>query len=478
MANYSILKSFIWKYLERFSYQIIQFIVQIILARILFPEDYGIIAITTVYIAICNVFIQSGFNMSLVQRKDIVDEDYSSVFTVGLIISSILYIIIFFTSPLIASFYNIPILSITFRIISIILIINSLNSVQSAYLVRKFEYKKIFLSNFISIIISGLIGVILALNNFGIWSLVFQQIIYSLISTIVMYFIIDWKPKFLINIKRIKYLFSFGWKLLCSGLIDTVYNNIYELIIGKKINQTTLAFYSKAKQFPSLIMDNINSSISSVMLATLSRLQDNLVEIKNVLKKAIIVSSTILFPMMIGLMAIAEPLIQLLLTDKWLECVPYMQLLCLSFILMPIHTMNLQTMNSIGRSDLFLKVEIGKKIIAIIILIITIPFGIYAMILGQIFISFISAFINTIPSKKTINYGFLEQMKDIFPQLILSIFMGIIVYYIDFKLLSSLTIIILKCIIGLIIYLLLIIIFKPKGYQYILELFSHKIKKN
>lgn len=465
----SIFISFIWKYLERFSYQIIQFVVQIILARILFPEDYGIISIIMVFIAISNVFIQSGFNMSLVQKKDITDDDYSSVFVVGLIIAIVLYLIIFVSAPFIAEFYNMPLLKSTFRVLSINLIIGALNSVQCAYLVRNLKYKKLFLSNFFSVLISGIIGIGLALVNFGVWALVFQQLLYSIISTVFLLFTVEWKPRLFVNLKRIKYLFSFGWKLLCSGLIDTVYNNIYELIIGKKFSQASLAYYSKAKQFPSLVVDNINSSVSSVMLTTLAKVQDNREEVKKILKKSIIVSSTILFPMMFGLVAIAEPLVLFLLTDKWKDCIHLMQLLCISYSLMPIHTMNLQAMNALGRSDLFLKMEIIKKICALIVLIVTVPLGMDWMVVGQIAISLLSSFINAYPNKKLLNYGFLEQMKDIFPQMILSTIMAVIVYFINYLNLGNLTIMMLQCIIGVVIYFVLATVFKLEGLKYIIN---------
>lgn len=469
-----IFKSFLWKYFERFSYQIVQFIVQVVLARILLPDDFGVISIINVFIAICNVFIQSGFNMSLVQKKDVTDQDYSSVFVAGLIISIFLYLILFFSSPLIAEFYDMPVLKPAFRVLSISLIISSLNSVQIAYLVRNLQYKKLFICNFISALVSGFLGIVLAKNDFGVWALIIQQILYLLISTVIMLFLVKWKIKIVLNKKRIKYLFSFGWKLLCSGLIDTIYNNIYELIIGKKFSQSSLAYYSKGKQFPALLVDNINSSISSVMLASLSKIQDDIKQIKETLKSSIIISTTVLFPIMLGLAVVARPLVSLLLTDKWLDCVPLMQLLCISYCLMPIHTMNLQAMNSIGRSDMFLKIEIIKKVIAFIILIVTVPLGIYGMVFGQIAVSLISTIINSSPNKKFINYGSIEQLKDIFPQLFLSIIMAIVVSLFTNISPNNLTILSVQCIIGVVAYLGLGICFKLKGFRIILGLLKTK----
>ncbi|MBE6151816.1 MAG: lipopolysaccharide biosynthesis protein [Firmicutes bacterium] len=473
----NVIKAFVWKYFERFSYQIIQFVVQIILARILFPEDYGVISIIMVFISISNVFIQNGFNMSLVQRKDVTDEDYSSVFTVGLILSVILYIIFYFASPHIAQFYNMPVLTNTFRVVSITLILGSLNSVQCAYLVRYLKYKSLFLSNLVSAVISGSVSITLALCDFGVWALVIQQLLYSCLSTVILFFVIEWKPRLILNFKRVKYLFSFGWKLLCSGLIEAIYNNVYELIIGKKFNETSLAYYSKGKQFPAIIVENINSSVSSVMLTVLSKIQDEKERMKELLKKSIVVSSTIMFPMMIGLLVVAKPLVSVLLTDKWLPCVPILQLLCISHSLMPIHTMNLQAINSLGRSDIYLKLEILKKICALLILLITIPFGIYAMVFGQIIISLISSFINSYPNKKLLNYGFIEQMKDILPIAIVSIVMGIIVYLISYLNLGSLTILCIQCIIGVLVYIALSSIFKLSGFVYLRGILKSKINK-
>lgn len=464
-----IITSLIWKFLERGGTQIVQFIIQIVLARLLLPDDYGVIAIVTVFIAIANVFVQSGFNTSLIQKEKVDDVDFSSVFYLSLFVALILYIIIFYTSPFIADFYNQPILVPVFRVLSLVLFFGAVNSIQQAVVARNLQFKKYFLSSIGGILLSSIIGIVLAYNNFGVWALVAQQLINNILIMIILWLTVKWRPKLMFSFSRLKELFSYGWKLLCSALIDTIYRNIYDLVIGKKYSSASLAYYNKGKQFPSVIIQNIDSSINSVMLPALSKEQNHKEKIKRMMQRSIVTSCYIVFPIAIGLVVIAEPMVKVVLTDKWIDCVPFIQLLSITYALWPIHTANLQAINALGRSDIYLKLEVTKKIIGIGILLLTLPMGLIPMAVGQVISGIIASFVNSYPNKKLLNYSYLEQIKDIIPSLLTSIIMGIVVYSIKYLNLSSIIILIIQVFSGMAIYLILSIVFKLECFKYLLK---------
>lgn len=469
MQKNKIIASLIWKFLERGGTQIVQFIVSIILARILIPEDYGVVAIVLVFIAIANVFIQTGFNTALIQKKDVDDVDYSSVFYLSLFVALVLYIIIYILSPSIAEFYKQPILKPLFRVLSLTLFFGAINSIQQAIVARRMEFKNYFFSSIGGILLSALIGIIMAYNDFGVWSLVSQQLVNIISITIILWVTVKWRPKLLFSFKRIKKLFSYGWKVLISSLIDVIYKNIYDLVIGKKYNSSSLAYYNRGRQFPSVIIQNIDGSISSVMLPALSKEQDNKENVKKMMRRAIVTSSFLIFPITIGLVIIAEPMVKVVLTDKWLACVPFIQILSISYSFWPIHTANLQAINSIGRSDIYLKLEIIKKIVGIVILVITLKFGVIWMSIGQVVSGIIATFINAYPNKNLLNYKYFEQLKDIFPSFILSIIMGVIIYPIKLINISPIFILLFQVFFGIIIYFLLAYILKLECFKYIIN---------
>ena len=454
--------------MERGGTQGVQFIVQVVLARLLLPEEYGIIALTTIFIAIANVFIQQGFGTALVQKKDVKEEEISSVFFLNLLVAFILYFIIFLISPIVAKFYEQPILTSVLRILSLSLFLGAINSVQNAVVARRMQFKRFFYSSISGIIVSGIIGIILAYRGFGVWALVANQILNVLISTIVLWFTVKWRPKLVFKIKEVKELFSFGWKVLCSSFIDTVYNEMYGLVIGKVYSSEILGYYNRGQQFPKVIATNLDSSISTVMLPTLSSQQDDRNKLKNIMRRAIMTSSFLVFPTMIGLAAIAEPMVKIVLTDKWLNCVPFIQMLCISYAFLPVHTSNLQAINAIGRSDIFLKLEIIKKTLGVIFLLIGLKLGIYVLVALKIVHSLISTFINSYPNKKLLNYSFKEQMKDIMPAFILAIIMGIIVYCVSFIKINIFIILVMQIVIGTLLYMFLAYCFKLESFMYII----------
>lgn len=464
----NVLSSIFWKLMERGVTQGIQFIVQIVLARILSPEEYGIIAIVMVFVLLANIFVESGFNTALIQKKEVNEVDFSSVFYLSLGFAGILYIAIFFTAPFIASFYDQPILTEILRVLSITLFVGALNSIQNAFIVRNMLFKKLFVSSLGAVSISGIVGIIAAYSGLGIWALVLQQLTNQLTIAVILWVTIKWRPHLIFSISRVKILFSYGSKLLVSALLDTLYRNLRILIIGRIYDPSMLGFYNKGEQFPQFVVSNINGSIQSVMLPALSAHQEDRNRVKEMMRRAIVSSSFLIFPMMVGMAVGAEAIVEVVLTDKWLPAVPFLQIACFSFALWPIHTSNLQAINAMGRSDIFLKLEVIKKIIGLIILIISLPFGVYAIALGGAISGITSSFINAYPNKKLLNYSYKEQWLDIAPSLLISIIMGGIIYVFNFFDILALQKLILQVISGSIIYVLLANIFKLEIFAYLI----------
>ena len=473
----NIVSNLLWKLLERGGTQGVQLVVQIVLARLLLPEDYGVIALVSIFIVIANVFIQNSFNTALIQKKNANETDFSSIFFLSLFVAGIIYSIIFIFSPFIADFFRQPMLEPILRVISIVLFFGALNSVQLAIIARKLLFKKLFFVSLGAIIISGIIGIIMAYKNFGVWALVAQQIINQLLITVILWFTLKWMPMLVFSFERIKSLFSFGWKLLVSSLIDYIYMDIGTIFIAKMYTSATLGFYNYGNLIPGSIIKNINSSISSVMFPVLSSQQDNKKIVKSMVRRSIVTSSFFIFPLMIGLAVISGPFVKIVLTDKWLPAVPFIQIFCIAFALWPIHTANLQAINALGRSDIFLKLEIIKKIIGFLILSITLFYGVIAIALGMVISGVISSFINAYPNKNLLNYGYNEQIKDIMPSLLLSLIMGGVVYSIQFLNLKIWLILIIQIFVGLIIYLGMAKIFKLECFNYLIDTFKVVLNK-
>ena len=466
-----MIKSLFWKLLERFGVQGVQFILQIILARLLSPEHYGVLSLMIIFTTLANVFIQQGFNTALIQNKNVTEEDYSSIFWVSLIIALLLYVILFFTAPLIAAFYEIPDIVTPFRVLALVLIPGAINSIQVAKVSREMNFKKIFISNIAAIIISGVTGILIAYVGGGLWSLVIQTMLNVIVACAVMFVTVKWKPKFVCNTQRVKTLFAFGWKLLVSALIETLYQDLSSLVIGKKYSSEMLGFYNRGKQFPQFLISAINSAIQSVLLPAMSQKQDSKEQVKSLMRTSMSISAYIIFPMMAGLAAVAEPLVSILLTDKWLPCVPYMQIFCFTFAFWPVHTSNLQAINAMGRSDIFLKLEIIKKAYGIVILLIAVlcfesPI---AIAMTGVVSTLVSCFVNAAPNKKLIGYSYFEQMKDILPAVAISIVMCICVLAVGMLKLSNILLIVIQIITGVTVYTILSVIFKPNAYIILLK---------
>lgn len=469
-------KALIWKLLERFGVQGIQFVLQVILARLLDPEHYGVLSLMIIFTTLANVFIQNGFNTALIQNKDVTEEDYSSVFWVSFLVAALMYAVLFFAAPVIAAFYKMPDLVEPFRVICLMLFPGALNSVQLAKVSREMDFKKVFYSNVGGILVAGAAGVAIALMGGGLWALVAQTILNIVAACIVMAFTVKWRPRFVCNLARVKVLFSFGWKLLVSGLLDTLYQDIRSLVIGKKYNADMLGYYNRGKQFPQFIINGINSAVQSVLLPAMSAEQDEKAQVKNLMRNSIVISSYIIFPMMAGLAGVATPLVQLLLTDKWLPCVPFLQIYCFSLAFYPVHTSNLQAINAMGRSDIFLKLELIKKGIGLIALVIAVfcfdsPIAI-AMTGALTTIS--SCFINAYPNKKLVGYSYFEQVKDILPSFVAAVAMCGMVLLVGTLDVSAIIKILVQVVVGVAGYVAISAIFRLRPFLQILDVLKKR----
>lgn len=468
-----------WKLLERFGVQGASFVIQIILARLLSPEDYGVLSIMIIFTALANVFIQTGFNTALIQNKDVDDEDYSSVFWATLVIAIVIYAVLFFSAPAIAKFYNMPSFVFPFRILCLILVPGAFNSIQIAKISKEMDFKKVFTGNVIATIVSGLIGIVIALLGGGVWALVFQNLLNIVVSCIVMLITVKWYPKFVFNFNRIKILLSFGWKLLVSSTIDTLYQDLSSLIIGKKYNNATLAQYNRGKQFPQFIINAINGAVQSVMLPAMAKEQDDKYKVKSIMRTSIVASSYLVFPIMAGLAATAPGIVKLLLTDKWMPCVPYMQIFCFTLAFYPVHSCNLQAVNAMGQSGMFLKMEIIKKIYGVAFLIASVilfdsPIAIAAT---GLFTTWISWFVNSYPNKSLIDYSYREQFFDLVPPLIMSLLLFGIVSLVGKFALPLIILLIVQVLIGIGVYSLMIILIKPQPYYLLKEIIKNRKQK-
>lgn len=473
----TIITNFIWRFAERCGAQLVQFIVSIVLARLLAPEVYGTIALITVITTILNVFVDSGMGSALIQKKDADSEDFSTVFYFNMCVCIILYIGLFISSPWIAQFYKDPTLTPVIRVLGLTIVISGVKNIQQAYISKTMQFKRFFFATLGGTIGAAVIGIWMAFEGFGVWALVAQQIFNATVDTMILWITVKWRPKKEFSFERLKGLFSYGWKLLASSLLDTVYNNIRQLIIGRMYTPSDLAFYNRGKQFPDVIITNINTTIDSVLLPTMSQEQDNTERVKAMTRRAIKTSTYIMAPLMMGLAFCAKSVISLFLTDKWLACVPYMQIFCITSMFYPVHTANLNAIKAMGRSDLFLKLEIVKKVVGMVLLLSTMWFGVMAMAYSLLVSSVLSQIINSWPNRKLLGYGYLEQIRDFAPGILLAVGMGISVYFIGFIPLPAGISLMIQIVAGAIIYVSMSALLKLEEFDYLLGMIKSFLKK-
>ena len=465
----SVITNFIWRFFERTGAQLVAFVVSIVLARILEPEAYGTVALITVFTAILQVFVDSGLGSALIQKKDADDLDFSTVFYTNVFLCVVIYIGFFFAAPLIAKFYDNMDLVPYIRVLGLTIVISGVKCVQQAFVSKNMLFKRFFFATLGGTITAGVVGIIMALSGFGVWALVAQQIINLTIDTIILWITVKWRPKLMFSFKRLKGLFSFGWKLFTAALLQEVYSDLRSLIIGKVYSSSDLAYYNRGNQFPTLIVTNINTSINSVLFPAMSKAQDSKESVKSMTRRAMKTSTFIMAPMLMGLAACGKSLISIILTDKWLPAYPFMIIFCTTFMFFPIHTSNLNAIKALGRSDYFLVLEIIKKIVGLAIIFATMKISVMAMAIGGIFASVADQIINSWPNKKLMNYGYLEQLKDILPGIGLAVFMGGCVYCINFLNLNNWLTLLIQVPLGAILYIGLSFVLKFESFTYVLN---------
>ena len=449
-----------WSAIERFSVQGIQFVIQIIMARLLLPSDYGIIGMLAIFLQISQVFIDSGFNDALIQKQNRTEKDLSTVFYFNILISLVIYVIIYLFAPCIASFYRMPELVEVTRFLFINLVLISFSAIHRTILTIKVDFKNQTKISLVSVVVSGIIGVYMAYRGLGVWALVVQSIMHSIFMTIFSYVYVKWRPHLCFSFNSFRQLFAFGSKLLLSRLINCIYRNLYTLVIGRKFTATDLGYFTRADQLATFPSYNINSIISRVTYPILSSIQDDDVRLKNAYRQYIRISSYIIFPLMLGLAALAEPVIRILLTDKWMGCVILLQILCLDWMLDHISQINMNLLLVKGHSDWALKLELIKKTIAVLILVSTIPFGIVAMCWGKVLYSIIATILNTRYTKTLISLSLFQQIKDVLPSLFLAGFVAFLVNICCSFILNDFLKIMVGLLVGSFFYIFLSIILK------------------
>lgn len=443
-----------WSFFERIGQQGIQFLITIILARLLLPEQFGLIAMLTIFMAVAQSFVDSGFGSALIQKQDASHLDECSIFYFNIMVGCMVAGLLFLSAPWIAAFYRIPLLTPLARVLSLNLIINAFGVVHTALITKRIDFKAQMKVSVVAGILSGSIGIAMAYRGYGVWSLVAQSIASNLFRTALLWFFLPWRPSWMFSWVSLRSMFSFGSKLLYSGLLDTIYNNLYLVVIGKMFSATELGYYTRAAQtqlFPSAIL---SSTVNRVTFPVFSSMQDDMARLKRATRKALSSLAMFNFPLMIGLAVVAKPLVLVLLTDKWLPCVPYLQLLCVVGLLYPLHVINLNVLMAQGRSDLFFRLEIYKKATITAAIFLTARWGIIAMIYGQIATSILAYYMNSYYTGKLISYPPSEQIKDFFPLLFLASLMGFGVFLAGYlPLHNNLALLLSQVSIGIILYI-------------------------
>lgn len=413
-----------WKFGERVLAEGIHFAISIILARILMPDDYGLIALVSIFTVFCDKLIICGFATSLIQKKNADSLDFSSVFYFSLVAAIVLYALLFFAAPFIASFYekfDRDTLIAVIRVSGVNLFLVAFNSVQLAYVSKNMLFKRNFWSVLGAVVVSGGVGITMAYDGFGVWSLVAQNMLKTFVGMLILLLTVRWKPNLSFSFGRLKELFSYGWKIFVSSIIKVVYNDLRSLVIGKVFTPADLAFYNRGQTLPQMVDTNVTGTIDSVLFPAYSKLQDDKTALVGAMRRAVKTSCYILMPALALMAAATSPLVSVLLTDKWLPCVPFMQILCLAFMFSPVETENLQSIKAIGRSDIVLKLEIAKRSIGVLLLIIAVPIGLHAIAWSMVIGNVLAAMLNASPNRTLIGYSFIRQFMDIVPSLLMSI---------------------------------------------------------
>lgn len=472
----SVLGGFFWKFCERFLNQGITFVTSLVLARLLAPEDYGIIAIVMVFINLASVFINNGFSSALIQKKDADDRDFSTMFFCSLGCAAVLYAVLFLAAPLVASIYKNPDLKLILRVFALNIPLSVCQSIQLAYISRHMLFRKTFINSAINAIICGIVGIGLALAGFGVWALVFQSLIGTIANTIVCFFLIPWRPTLQFSKKSAKGMIGYGSRILAAELSATFFAEVRSLVIGAVYSSADLAYYNKGQQIPHLITNNLTGIMGSVMFPTVANYSDDLHQVKMMTKRGLRVLVYVLVPCMFGLAAVMEPLVILLFTEKWAQTIPFGQILSIDTCIAIFESYFLQIMKAIGRSDVVLKLEIKKKPIYMLLLIIGVNINVSALAVAMLLFDIYALALDMRYIKKYVPYGIGEQLQDILPALLLGIVMAVVVYLIP-SFSSLLLTLAVKILAGAAVYVLGSILFRLEAFQYLKNIVLERFKK-
>lgn len=447
-----ILSNVAWRFAEQISSYSVTFIVSIIIARILAPEDYGSIAIIMVFITLANIFVQNGFSAALIQKKNADNLDFSSIFYFILAFSTVLYAILFVISPYVASYYNSDVLCPALRVLGLRLIIGTVNTVQQAVIAKRMIFRKNFFSTLGGNVVSGILGLVAAYEGLGLWALIIQNLSHLIVTTIILWYTVKWRPILAFSWKRLKGLLNFGWKLMASALAGAIYDDLRTLIIGKVYSKSDLAYYSRGQQFPQLIMNNVNNAVSSVTFPVLSEKQDNKDDLANSNRRLIQIMSGVISPLLVGLAIVAEPLVHIILTDKWLSCVPFLRVCCIFYWLTCIYNAYLTSYKAIGNSGLALKIELIDDIIGIILIVCFFRISVMAIAMVTV-ISRIAAFLVCwFITKNIFNVPIRNQISDSLMPVLLAIVISPLLWYIGIWVYYPIIAIFIQLFVGVALY--------------------------
>ena len=475
------LSGIFWSFAQKALNQAIAFVVTIILARKLSPDDYGVVAIAAMFTILMGMFMNGGMGVALIQKKDADELDYNTVFYMGLGMSFVLYIIVFFVSPFIASFYREPLISPIIRVLALTMPLGALGGVQGAIVSRQMEFKKFFYASFSGQVLSAAVGICMAYKGYGPWALVGQQMVSAITSTLVVFSMVRWCPRWMFSFERFKGLFSFSWKKLGADFIGTFCSQLRGYIIGYKYSAADLGFYNRGEGLPQMIRNNLYGSISGVMFPALSKLQNEEGGVKRGIRRSIRTSSYLFLPLLFGLAAVSDQLVPILYSAKWNPAIPFMQILCVTAAMDIINGANLQAILAIGRSDVVLKIEFYKKPVMLAILAVTTFISPIAIAVGMMIYSFYVLYVNAGANKRYLNYPLSEQIHDIFPNLLLAVSMAVMVYFVGFLIPNIYMALVCQILIGGIYYIGMSHYLRNENYFYVRssleELYDRKMRK-
>lgn len=473
----TVIINMLWRLAERCGAQGVSFVVSVILARLLLPEEYGIVSLITVFTAILNLFMDSGFKNALIQKEDADQIDYSTVFYFNVLMGILLWILMCLAAPWIARFYDKDYITPYIRIMSLTLVLGGVNGVQTAVVARRMEFKRFFYATLGGTLISAIVGIWMAYRGFGVWALIAQKLVNQGIDTVILWFTVRWRPSLCFSLQRLKPMFIYGSRLLGSSLLNSLTSNLSSLIIGKVYSSDLLAYYDKGRRIPNLVVENLQSAVQSVLFPVIAQRQNEKESVRKILRGSFMTAAYCMFPCMMGIAVCAKPIVRILYTETWSSMTPYLQMWCFVFSFYLLHTADIQVIQAMGRSDIILKIEIIKQILSFACILAAIPFGVLAMLGAMCVVTVVSLYINSAPNKKLADYGFLEHMRDILPIFFLSAAMGVVTWLVGRLPLPDLPRLLLQIVVGAGFYIIGSWILHLESFDYVLQMVREVLRK-